>query len=317
MIVLEDGREKSSVCSEIIPRLTGIIDVSGYCVSSERGFGDTERTLNYIKMAYEFNIPYYFMPQSFGPLDYPKYKLAEMKELLSYAKVVYAREDEGKKLLEKVLGLSNVSLSADMVLQCPDLKPRDVYLDINENKKKECCIASGGVAIVPNSNLLRYHSVEELVNMYFEIIDYLLSFGKKVYIVSHSNESAIIHDLKARYDGNESVIVLDYLYDCFAFSETIQHADFVISSRYHALAHAYKLFIPCIAIGWSSKYNGLMRIMGQEDYLYDIREKIDISKICRMIDKLETKKDVDLNIIREKMRDIQSENCFAIFDDPK
>ncbi len=315
MIVLDDGYGEGSICHEIMPRLAGIIDVSGYCVSSEKGFGDTERTLDYLKMAYRYDIPYYFMPQSFGPINYPEYKLMEMRVLFSSAKVIYAREKEGKQLLEEKLGLNNVRQSTDMVLQSSELNESDVYYKKNIVKNSGMTIGNNGVAIIPNSNFLRYYSMEELVGFYSIIINYLIGLDKSVHIVPHSCDAEMCMAIYHGYEDNSSVYIHDDPDDCFSFSELIEDADFVIASRYHALVHAFKLNIPCIAIGWADKYGSLLSDVGQEEYLIDAREGIDAKKVMELIDRLKITRNSEVGVIRNKLASIQEDNCFMVFDE--
>ncbi len=309
MIVLEDGMGKGSLLDEILPRLDAVIDVSGYAFSSTKGFGDTERNLEFLRMAYDNNIPYFCMPQSFGPLDYPEYKLAEMRVLLSYPKVVYAREKAGKDILEEKLKLTNVKLSDDLVLQNKTVKYTDCYCDKEKvyNQKK---VGVKGVVVVPNSNLLLYVSEEELLNYYRIIIDYLLEKNKKIYIIPHSSEYMLCQNIYSEYTANERVTLYQAVSDCFEFSELVGDASYMIASRYHSIVHAYREGIPCIAIGWADKYGELLRLLGQEEFLVDSRIDLDACRIKELIDKMEKSSKEYAHIISDKMDIIQKENCF-------
>ncbi len=95
----------------------------------------------------------------------------------------------------------------------------------------------------------------------------------------------------------------------------IKEVDFIISSRYHALVHAFKLHIPCIAIGWADKYESLLFDVGQQDYLIDARKGIDVETVKSLIDRMEVFRDTESKMICNKLAVIQKNNCFAVFDD--
>ena len=71
--------------------------------------------------------------------------------------------------------------------------------------------------------------------------------------------------------------------NCLEYDLLIRHFDFIIASRYHALVHAYKQKVPCIAIGWSEKYNNLLDILKQDRYMIDAK-KFNKEELFKKID---------------------------------
>ena len=105
---------------ELMPDIDVIIDVSGFALGQKWSAGSQEDYLNNIRIAKKYNIPMYLMPQSFGGFSYSddkKYLLPEIKELLKYPRVIFAREQAGYTELTKRFRLNNVKLSTDLVLQ--------------------------------------------------------------------------------------------------------------------------------------------------------------------------------------------------------
>ena len=49
----------------------------------------------------------------------------------------------------------------------------------------------------------------------------------------------------------------------------LKQFQFIVASRFHAIVHAFKNGIPCIALGWATKYYDLMKQFGQEQYMLD------------------------------------------------
>lgn len=75
--------------------------------------------------------------------------------------------------------------------------------------------------------------------------------------------------------------------------------------------------MPCIAIGWATKYHELLKIFRQENYIFDVRGNIDITATERAIDNmLENYKD-ESDIILEILKEVQGENVFDIIGGEK
>ncbi|SHI69835.1 polysaccharide pyruvyl transferase family protein [Pseudobutyrivibrio xylanivorans] len=311
MIFLEDGFTNEASVNEIIPRLTAIIDVSGYAISSRDGFGKTERVMNFLKMAYEYNVPFFLMPQSFGPLDYPKYKLAEMEALLKSCKKIFAREEQGYNLLRSLFDLDNLELSNDMVLQSKIIDENNIYFN-NHSENVIRIENDNSVGIIPNRNLLLYLSEEKCIELYIQIIDGLLKENIDVYIVPHSDDNVICDKIYENYNQNKKVLYIKEKFDCLEFEKIIKQFRFIVASRYHSIVHAFKVGIPCIIIGWADKYNELAKLMDQECFLTDVRNVIDVNAIPNQLEEI---KDNNVQIrkkIEQKIEELQEESCFQV-----
>ncbi|MDZ7835034.1 MAG: polysaccharide pyruvyl transferase family protein [Alkalibacterium sp.] len=71
------------------------------------------------------------------------------------------------------------------------------------------------------------------------------------------------------------VILLDRDISSLEFDILVEKLDFIIGSRFHSIVHSYKNHVPCIAIGWATKYHELLKLFGQYDYMFDVRESLD------------------------------------------
>ncbi|MBQ8677096.1 MAG: polysaccharide pyruvyl transferase family protein [Alphaproteobacteria bacterium] len=93
-----------------------VIDVSGFALSSYWSKTTNLKLLTTINMAKRFGKKVILMPQSFGPFDYKEKMNRLVISTLKKCDLIFAREKEGFELLAQQ-GLTNVALSADMVLQ--------------------------------------------------------------------------------------------------------------------------------------------------------------------------------------------------------
>jgi len=52
----------------------------------------------------------------------------------------------------------------------------------------------------------------------------------------------------------------------------IGQCDLMIAARYHSVVAALSLGVPTFALGWHHKYEGVMQFVGQERWVYDVRQ---------------------------------------------
>ncbi len=298
----------------LIKEIDLIIDVSGLNLTSQFPFRVNRNYLDIIDYAHANDIQIVLMPQSFGPFNYGKkqaYMDKRIKEALVKAKIIYAREEEGKRLLVEKYGLGNVYLSDDLVLQNKEITWNDIFEDIDDFKIVSYSIRENSIAIIPNLRSFERISDGNMLELYKVIIKAVLELGKNVYIIRHSNEDKkICRAIYNLYKGNKQVFLMSEELNCYEYEEIISKFDFIIASRFHSIVHAYKNGVPCIGLGWAQKYTDLFKKCGQEQYVFDVREKLDYDKIVVMIKDMCRNCTVNKNIIINNMKDIQKNNCF-------
>lgn len=290
-----------------------IIDVSGFNLGKKWSIEIQESYLNNIRLAQKYNIPIIMMPQSFGSFDYSKsmeYLLPEIGKLLQYPKIIFAREQKGYEMLTQQFGLRNVQLSTDLVLQNNGVDISNIY-----RKKLESVafpqIVKGSVAVIPNTQCFNHGDKKKNIEMYKEIITYLVNNGKTVYIFKHSKEDFPICQMIAEQFNDEKIVLLDNEFSCFEYDEFVKNFDFVICSRFHGIVHAYRNYTPCILLGWAIKYKELAMNVGQERFTFDItapdfRTKQVKEAICELL----TNTEAETAIIKRHLSEIQKNNCF-------
>ena len=291
-----------------------MVDISGYGLGAVWSVEVCNNYLNHIEFAKSYNIPMYLLPQSFGPFDFKGDEGAELfsrcKELLPYAKVIFAREQEGYDALVSNFGLTNVQLAKDLVL-CggePDLSaiftdPRLPDLPV---------LKKNAVGIIPNQrNTVISGDASFLQKTYISLIEHLLPQGKEIYLLCHStHDIELCRNLKDAFANNPSVVYLDHEFSCLEFNELVKGFDYLVASRFHSIVHAYKNGIPCIALGWADKYRQLLDIFDQSHYLFDVRNTIDLAVLTDAVDTLNQSRDKESLIIREKLPALRAQDVF-------
>lgn len=300
---------------ELLKETACIIDISGYALASSWPISATKKYFNMIEIAKKYNVPIYLLPQSFGPFGYKDEKiLVDLKEHLKIPSMIFAREKEGYDYLTEKLGLSNVVLSTDLVLQNREIN-YDMLLKKKESATFVCKNKENNVAILPNMRVFDKCDNTYLLRLYKDIVDELLSLNKNVYLLRHSREDITpAKMIKEMYIDNDKVTLVEEQFPSYQFEEVVQKFDYVIASRYHSIVHAYKHNVPSIAIGWAVKYVELLGNFKQSQYIFDARNEISTCEIVDAIKQMNDNYLEEKKVIAEVLKEVQKNNCFDLVE---
>lgn len=300
--------------NEIFEHAKMAIDISGYALGSQWSFGGCLSYLLRLQVAEQYGIPTYVMPQSFGPFLYKtKIEATVLKyctqRYLGKANLVYSREQEGFRALSEEYHLKNVQLSDDLVLQHSDINVARIFK--TTHKDESLHVKPNAVAIIPNVKNYKFGNKPLVLVAYKRMLDTLLALGKNVYIVSHCEEDReICEDIYAEFSSSENVCLVENTYDCINMEKLVAKMDFCIASRYHSIVHSYKCAVPCIALGWASKYQELLKLFGQGKYHFDIRQQTEFEEINVILVEMNNNHVEESAAIKRKLDEIQTKSCF-------
>lgn len=294
-----------------------IVDISGYALGSNWNDKICNDFLDILEFAQGFNIPVYLMPQSFGPFDFGadrKILNDRIKTLLPTAKVIFAREQEGYDALVNTYGLTNVRLATDLVLGNKGIDLEKVFKGRPGMNLPE--IAENSVAVIPNSMNVNVSSQEAVLAMYMDVVEKLLNLDKKVYLLSHSSmDAALCRTLKERFEMQKDVVLLEQDFSCLEFNELVQKFQYLVASRFHSIVHAYKNGVPCIALGWATKYHDLLKLFEQEQYVFDVRTESGTADMLLAIERMDSCHAEESAKIRRGLAAVQKENVFDVLSE--
>jgi len=297
---------------KIIKDAEYFIDVSGYALGSAWGWKRSVDYLLNIAVAKKYSIPYYIFPQSIGPFNYSfidKLLLGFlMKSYLEYPKKIFCREEEGLTSLYKFTK-NNIGKAYDIVLQSGEYDLSNIY--VRKPYLKNVKIESNSVAIIPSRKIVERIDTGKFYSIYISIIDKLINADKKVYILRHSFEDInICKKIKYYYLDNGIVKFIADDLNAIELERVIKQFDFIITSRYHSIIHAYKNGIPALVIGWATKYQELLDTFGQSEYHFDVRSGLDKDKLNLALNRLLSAYQYEKKKITEKMGSLSEHNVY-------
>ncbi len=289
-IIFEGNRNKEieNQIKDVLKNSFLAFDISGYSFSSQWKFSFSIHYLLNIMIAKRFDIPFYILPQSIGPFRYSIFQkiflFPLMKFYISYPDKIFVRERNGLKWIGRFRE-RDFELSYDMVLL-----NREYNLNIYIKKEipfKEIKIEANSVGIIPNVRVLERTKKEILYPIYFSMIKRILDSERKVFLLAYSKtELEIIKEIFEFFKRDNNVKILTDDLNVFEMVNVIKQFDFIVSSRYHSIVHAYKNGVPALAIGWSEKYPEIMGEFGQSDYCFDVRNELKEKEIIEKLEKL-------------------------------
>jgi colanic acid/amylovoran biosynthesis protein len=288
------------------------VDISGYALGSNWEPKVCNDYLDCIEHALAYGVPVYLLPQSFGPFDYTteagKAIDGRTRRLFPKVKHIFAREQEGFDALVSRYGLTNVTLTKDMVLASKiedysaALRQKPV-LDLPE-------IPENSIALIPNVRV-GDNGANDPLAVYTEAVRYGLDRELYVYLTYHSTQDReLCAAIKAAFADEDRVILLEHDHSCMEFNVLVKKFRFVIASRFHAIVHALKNSVPCVALGWATKYMDLMKLFSQERFVFDLRQPLESSAVQQAVREMSRVWQTEAEVIRTALPELQKENVF-------
>ena len=306
---------------EILQNASFIVDISGYLLYSRKR--KIAHPFNYesllyitrIMIAKKYSIPYYILPQSFGPFDYPLLDriilFPLLKKYMRYPAKILVREKKGAEYLEEFTS-DNVEIRRDIVLLNGGYDLNHIFN--KETKLKLIGIEKSSVGIIPNSRLMERVDKENMYAIYDRVINTLLEAGKKVYIIRHSYEDhQICRKIKKRFAYEDDVKLINDDLNAIELEKTIAQLEFIVASRYHSIIHAYKHGVPALTIGWADKYYELLEDFHELEYLIDGREGLHIDLILNRLRQLIKRYKWEREIIEKRLNSMKLNGAFDVF----
>lgn len=226
-----------------------ILDASGFSYGDQWSDLIMQQVACEVSRVARLGKKYIFMPQSLGPFTRPKNK-KYAQQAFANASLVFARETPS---YEHVIALLD---NTQHVHQSPDFTNLLEPTFFDEYKRFDDYII-----IVPNSKMLSKKNKDKwwrdnYTLTLISLANKAVKLGEKVVILNHSgiDDAALCIEI-----ANNLTIPVEIIEpeDAIRVKALISSGKLVISSRFHGCVSALSQAIPCIATGWSHKYQEL------------------------------------------------------------
>lgn len=231
-----------------------ILDGSGFAYGDKWGAEKAgARTANHIRRWKEKGIKVILLPQAFGPFSGEPIR-ANMRLILENADLIIARDSVSYKYL------TDLSPDNPRVLQFPD------FTNLIEGSVPTTFdSAQHQIAIIPNQKMMETDNLQEneaYPHFLMNIISRFLNKGEKPFFLIHESDEDFKLANKINHLLPQPIDIIK-IENPLAVKGIIGKSKVVITSRFHGLVSALSQSIPCLATGWSHKYEMLL-----EDYNY-------------------------------------------------
>jgi len=204
---------------------------------------------------------------SFGPLPSNFIFNRISKYILKNVKFLSIRDNKSQKFaddlgLDYIKSIDTAFLGYDNV----DNMPNDISKLIKDDY----------VVIVPNEvqnwgGRNKWHhnfincKTKDLDQLYIDIINYILSINKKVYLLPQlygaQNDITYFNYLKDIVK-NENIIIIDEKYNSNIQQIIVKNAQFLVGARYHSIIYAVNNKVPMLSLSYEHKMTNTLEILG-------------------------------------------------------
>lgn len=231
------------------PEVKAILFCNGYIFGGHWPHEWMQHLLEDFSLAKKNGKKVVLMPQSFGPFD-RSWQPDLMNEIAQSVDIIFARDEKSVEFLQSTLtDPSNVVGLCDYTPILNDQTVRQPQKNM--------------LAVVPNIKIWEMFGEEALqtyINALHSIAEQIhRESGAQPVLVEHTRgkDERILKALESRGFKREPKFK-----SAMAARSFIGASRFVLSSRFHGVMNGLSQSIPSVAIGWSHKYDELMRRFG-------------------------------------------------------
>jgi len=290
-----------------------VLDLSGdglCCSSTIKGISSKFRKnfINFIGLIYLYlyticsGKPLVLYARSVGPFGIFK---SVLKMIINRASLVTVRESLSYAYLRSLGIDSPIYLTADpaFLLLNADEDPMEILA--NKRLLKTYKYVIGFELSSEAANIYFPFGEQEFIKTGAAAIDMIVEhYNAFVMLIPHSTGQKVFEDdrilLKKMYEAienRECVLLIQKNYEPGEFKRIIALCDIFIGMRMHTNIAALSSSVPTLAIAYSHKYYGIMKMLGQEKWVCDIRD-LTTNTLISKIDELL----YNQNLIRKQLR---------------
>lgn len=263
------GYEEADAVDAVLRSCDCVVDISGFRLSSEFGPRESVDYCTNILLARIYGVRSFILPQSFGPFDYgviTAFLLRPfVRQAVRSAERTWARESAGYELLSGFKP-KRLDLAPDIVLMHSGRVHGRIYR--SGYGPRNIQVEGPAACIVPSLRVMERRCDDDIEGLYCAVAEQVVQSGRSVWLLAHSREDAALCErIEAALEGRVAVCVAPKDLDAIEIELLLDQMDFLVTSRYHSLVHAYRCGVPALILGWAIKYQELAALVGQERYV--------------------------------------------------
>ena len=241
-----------------------VMDASGFAYTDQWGEKTTQIMAELCQRWKKQGKKVILLPQAFGPFSSSgiKYYFNQIVEL---ADLIFARDQKSYDYIAQLTpSMDNVRLAPDFTNLLAGIKPE--YIDK----------LTGRPCIIPNYRMLD-KTTPDTENQYFTFINaclkYLANKGLNPFILIHETDDFSLGErIQQQFEGEVEIIRED---NPLYLKGILGSCSLAIGSRFHGLVSALSQGTPCLATGWSHKYQQLFESYSCPELLVDLQGNLD------------------------------------------
>ncbi len=245
--------------------IDAVLDASGFAFGDQHGSKPCERMAENMRRWKRQGKPVVLLPQAFGPFSSPRIQ-DSFRQVVALADLVFARDPES---LEHVQTLSPGN---DRVKLAPD------FTCLVAARAPAQPLPAGRLAVlVPNHRMVEKTDAEtagQYVKFMTDCIGAVSQCGLEPLLLIHDTGADRPLAEQIAGESGRAVSIIEEPDPC-VLKGILGRAHLVISSRFHALVSALSQAVPCLATGWSHKYQALLADYGCPECVVSVDVPVD------------------------------------------
>jgi colanic acid/amylovoran biosynthesis protein len=246
-----------------------VLDASGFLYSDQWGAASAADAARLYERLSRRGKKIVLLPQAFGPFESKAVRKA-VRSIVRSCRLVYARDKVSYDHLRFICG------EAPALRQAPDFTNMlggRLPANIDEVRGKAC--------IIPNYRMLDKtdaSTAAAYVTFLVKAVEALQRRGIGSYVLIHETkeDGLLVEQLKQGL-GRPLPVIEEQ--DSLAIKGLIGQSSVAVGSRYHGLVSALAQDVPCIATGWSHKYQLLFEEYGRPTWLVAPEREVDVDAL--------------------------------------
>ena len=235
---------------------------------------------------------YATLPSSMGPFKNKSTSIIGHSVLNGLDLVALRIEDSYDAICSLHLSKPQVSLVNDLAFLCDPISIEDVEsifkienIRIGEKTLVGFCPSRGPIGHAFEGSMDRCARYRNYIECIANIIDYVVEKldANLVLISHHDGDVNLCQQIYDSVIQKQSVAYFRNEYNADELKGVIGHFDMFIGSLMHSTIASTSMGVPTIAIAYANKFYGIIgNVMGQEDYIIDIRGKTREEFLCEI-----------------------------------